>query len=203
MVRLIALALACLSVMAHAQTSPDPVAGVRKRLEAHPEVRMEFVQTRTIAGLAKPIVTRGRLFFWHKQGVLWQVEQPYRVTYAVGQDTITEIAADCTRTVRAERDVPAAARISRAVRAAVSGDPSTLNNWFETDARLDGARWQLVLTPRQTQLARQIKAIRLSGGEFLEDVRIDAVNGDETRIEFRNHQSGAATEQERRAFSVG
>jgi hypothetical protein len=203
MVRLIALALACLSAPAHAQASPEALAGVRARLEAHPEVRMEFVQTRTIVGLAKPIVTRGRLFLWHKQGVLWQVEQPYRVSYAVGQDVITEIAADGTRTVRTERDAPAAARISRAVRAAVGGDASALNGWFETEARLDGARWQLTLTPRQTQLARQIKTIRLGGGEFLEDVRIDAVNGDETRIEFRNHQAGAPTEQERRAFFSG
>lgn len=203
MVRLIALGLACVPLLLHAQAPADAVAGVRARLEAHPELKMEFIQTRTIVGLAKPIVTRGRAFFWHKQGVLWQVEQPYRAGYVVGQDMIAEIAADGTRTVRTERDIPAAARISRTVRAAIGSDPATLNNWFDTEARWDGTRWQLTLTPRQAQLARQVKSIRLSGAEFLDEVRIDAVNGDETRVEFRNHKPGAPTEQERRAFAPG
>lgn len=203
MVRVIAFGLACLPVLVNADPATDAMASVRTRLEVHPVVRMEFVQTRTVAGLAKPVLTRGRLLYWHKQGVLWQVEQPYRATYAIERDSITEIAADGTRMVRTEADAPAAVRISRAVRSAMGSDPSVLNSWFGSDARLEGSRWQLALTPRQSTLARQIKSIRLSGAEFVEDVLIDAVNGDETRIEFRNHKTDPPTDQERRAFSSG
>jgi hypothetical protein len=131
-----------------------------------------------------------------------EIEQPYRVTYVLKQDTMIEIAADGARTLRSAREAPAAARTSRIVRALVGGEPGALGNWFEAEGSVTGAQWKIALTPKQSQFSQFLKAVRLVGAEFVEEVGIDEANGDATRIEFRNHRAGALSDEERRVFTA-
>jgi hypothetical protein len=197
-----ALAAACVSAAAGAAAGPEEIERIRSRLDAHPVVRAEFVQTRRIAALTKPLVTRGQLLVSRKDGVAWRIEQPYRVTYVLKQDVTIEIAADGTRTLRSAREAPAAARTSRIVRALVGGEPGALGNWFEVEASVSGAQWKIALTPKQSQFSQFLKAVRLGGAEFVEEVAIDEANGDATRIEFRGHRAGALSDEERRVFTA-
>jgi hypothetical protein len=136
--------------------------------------------------------------------VVWQVEQPYRAAYVLQQDSVTEIAADGTRTRRDARDAPAMARIGRVLGALVSANAAALGNEFHAEATVTGERWQIMLEPRQAQVAQRLKAVRVNGGAFVESVHIDEASGDTTQLQFRN-QRGAATlsEDERRLFAGG
>ena len=176
---------------------------IRARLDAHPVVRAEFVQTRTMADLGRPLVSRGRLVVWESAGVIWQIEQPIRATHVLREDSTLEIAPDGTRTVRSASDDRGAARIGRVLRAVLKGDPRALDEWFDAEAKVSGERWTLALLPRQGPMAYFVKSVQLSGGEFLDSVRIVEENGDATQMQFRGQRGDRAPSEEERRLLTG
>ena len=49
--------------------------------------------------------------------------------------------------------------------------------------------WKLELKPNQPQLAQSIKGLQMTGGEFLQTLRITLANGDVTQIEFAKSEA--------------
>jgi len=201
--RLIAAAALLASAAAPANAQPAALDQIRARLDAHAVVRAEFVQTRTLAALERPLVARGRLLVSRADGVVWQVEQPYRAAYVLQQDSVTEIAADGMRTRRDARDAPAIARVGRILGALVSANATALDNDFHVDAGVTGERWHIVLQPRQSQVAQRLKVIRVNGGDFVESVRIDEASGDTTQLQFRSQRGAASLSEDERRLFVG
>ena len=162
------------------------------RVAQYPVVRAEFVQTKQMATMKRPLVTRGHLVFSRSQGVLWQIEQPYRMSYVLGETRIVEIGGDGTRKVREMRDVPGLAQVGRVFRAMLGANPSALREHFDIEAQGGLDRWTLNLKPRQAQLAQFLSGLQLSGGRFVENIRIDEAGGDSMQIRFSNSQSTEA-----------
>jgi hypothetical protein len=203
MERVIAPALFVLLLAFNIEANADALGDIRARLDAHTVVRADFVQTRTMADLARPLVTRGRMVVWSAGGVIWQIEKPVRATYVLRDNSTLEIAADGTRTVRSARDDRGAARIGRVLRAVLKGDAKTLGEWFDADPRIAGERWTLALTPRQGPLAFYVKAVQISGAEFVQSVRIVEENGDTTQMQFHGSRGDAAPSDEERRLLKG
>jgi hypothetical protein len=203
MARVIAPALFVLLLAFNIDANADALGDIRARLDAHTVVRAEFVQTRTMTDLARPLVTRGRMVVWGAGGVIWQIEKPVRGTYVLRDDSTLEIAADGTRTVRGARDDRGAARIGRVLRAVLKGDAKTLGEWFDVDPRIAGERWTLALTPRQGPLAFYVKSVQVSGADFVHSVRIVEENGDTTLMQFHNSRGDAAPSDEERRLLAG
>jgi Outer membrane lipoprotein carrier protein LolA-like len=187
-----ALAVTAQSVTAADDGAFDVFAQVGARLNKYPVVRAEFVQTQRIAALKRPLVSSGRLLFSRRHGVLWQIEQPYRIAYILAEDRMIEIAADGTRRSRAPREVPGLAEIGRIFRAILGADAASLRNYFEATSSGDAAKWEVVLVPRQAQLAQFLQRLQLAGGEFVETIRIEPGGDDFTRIDFRKSRGDAA-----------
>ena len=81
-------------------------------------------------------------------------------------------------------------------------DSAALGNDFQIDATIAGDRWHIVLAPRQASIAQRLKAVRVSGREFVDSVQVEETGGDATRLQFRNHRGGATlSEDERRLFA--
>ena len=203
MERVIAPALFVLLLVFNINANADALGDIRARLDAHTVVRAEFVQTRTMADLQRPLVSRGKMVVWGPGGVIWQIEKPVRATYALRNDSTLEIAADGTRAVRSAKDDRGAARIGRVLRAVIKGDARTLGEWFDAEPRIAGERWSLALTPRQGPLAFYVKSVQLSGGEFVESVRIVEENGDATQMQFNNSRAADAPSDEERRLLTG
>jgi hypothetical protein len=181
----------------------DPTfESIQARLEKHAVVRAEFVQMRTMAELKRPQLSRGRLVAWNAGGVIWEIDQPFRATYVLREDRTIEIASDGTRTERAAAEDRGGARIGRVLRAVLKGDTKSLDDWFESRARLEGERWTLTLVPRSGPVAFYVKSIQLYGADFIEGVRILEENGDATHMQFRNlHAADAPSDEERRLLT--
>lgn len=179
----------------------DLLEDLSARVAQHPVVRAEFTQTKQMAAMKRPLVTRGRLTFSRSQGVLWQIEQPYRMTYVLGETRIVEIGSDGARKVRETRDVPGLAQVGRVFHAMLGANPAALREHFDVTGQGDLNRWNLELKPRQAQLAQFLSGLQLSGGRFVEDIRIGEAGGDSTQIRFGNSQgAGALTEAEAQLF---
>jgi hypothetical protein len=155
--RLLAAALLCVAAPAALpaySAEPDLLERIGAQIGQHAVVRAEFTQTRQMAAMKRPLATSGRLVYARQQGVLWQIEQPYRIGYVLGEERIAEIAADGTRRERRVRDVPGLAQVSRVLRALFGAEAAVLREHFEVTQRGDVTKWELELKPRQPQLAQ-------------------------------------------------
>jgi outer membrane lipoprotein-sorting protein len=188
--------------MAHGADQPL-LEGLRVQLARHAVVRADFTQEKRIQGMTRPVTSEGRLLFSRDQGVLWQIERPYRAAYLLTGTHMIEVAADGTRRAVAVADQPGLAEVSRVFRAVLGADTAALAEQFRIEAAGTLARWQLRLTPRADALKKAIPQIVLSGGEFLERVELDEAAGDRTLIRLLRTRAGdVLTADESAAFKA-
>ncbi|MGG1946618.1 outer membrane lipoprotein carrier protein LolA [Trinickia sp. NRRL B-1857] len=159
------------------------VARIAAQLAHKTGVRAQFRQTQTLAALSAPLVSTGTLVFMRDRGVIWRTETPYRVTYVIGDAGVEKIDANGVRTTQG-RSRGGIAQVSQMMRAMLGGDLSALYSQFDVAADGTPAKWRLLLTPNQPQLAQAVKSLRMEGGAFLNTLEITSANGDTTRIEF-------------------
>ncbi len=171
---------------------PDLLDALRAQLGRHALVRAEFTQEKRVQGMSKPLLSEGRLVFSRAHGVLWQIERPYRASYALTGTHMIETAADGTRRVMAAAELPGMAEVSRVFRAVLGADLAVLTAQFRIEATGAPARWQLRLTPRSDALAKAVTVIVLAGGEFLERIEIDETAGDRAVIRLLRARAGEA-----------
>lgn len=170
----------------------DTLARIGAQIEQYGVLRADFVQTKQMAALKRPLVTSGRLVYSRRHGVLWLIEQPYRIGYVFGDERIVEIAADGTRRERGLRDVPGLAQVSRVFRAMLGANTTALREVFEVSVQGDAAKWEIELKPRQAQIAQFLSGLKLSGGRFVDSIGIEEAGGDRTQLRLHNTQ-GAST----------
>jgi len=201
-VRLLLVAtLAALTPLHAAET--NTLARIGAQLEQHAVIRAEFTQRKQMAAMKRPLLTSGRLVLSRQHGVLWQIEQPLRISYVLGEERIVEIGADGARRERGVRDVPGLAQVSRVFRAMLGADSAALREQFDAAAHGDPAQWEIILTPRNAQLAQFLTRLQLSGGRFVSDISIVEAGGDTTQINFHHTQgSNALSDTELQLFGV-
>lgn len=175
-----------LAVQATAPAHAAPaLSQLTTRLEQAHVIHAGFSQTKTLLALKRPLRSSGQLVFARGQGVLWLIEKPYQASYALSSDSVTEIAPDGSRKLRAAREAPALAQVGRVFQAIFQGDLKALEAHFTVIVDGDAEHWQVDLIPRPA-LQRFLKRIVARGGRFLEQVEVDEAQGDHTRIEFRD-----------------
>lgn len=166
------------------------LAQLSARLDKAEVIHAEFIQTKTLQALKRPLRTTGQLVFARGQGVLWRIEKPYQASYALSAERVTEIGPDGSRRVRAAREVPALAQVGRVFQAIFQGDVRGLEEHFEVTVSGDADHWRVDLAPKPA-LARFLKSISARGGRFLDLIEVEETQGDRTRIEFRDSRLDA------------
>ncbi|MPW19054.1 outer membrane lipoprotein carrier protein LolA [Paraburkholderia sp. CNPSo 3157] len=182
---------------AAAQTQPQAqnanaalVSQVAARLAQTKGVRAQFTQTQTLAAMKQPLVSTGSLVFFRERGVIWRIDTPYKATYVIGDAGVSEVDANGKRiNTKSAQGVRGVAQVSKMMRAMLGGDLSALYSQFDVDAQGTASQWKLELKPNQPQLAQSIKGLQMTGGEFLQTLRIALANGDVTQIEFAKSEA--------------
>lgn len=160
------------------------VGQIAQQLGQYRGVRAAFTQTQSLAALKQPAVSRGQLVLAREQGLLWQLEVPYRTTYVFRDAQVIEIDADGRRSVTDSHALAGMQQVTRLMRAMLAGDLSGLYTQFKVTASGTVAQWRLQLQPDQPQLAQAIKGITLAGGSFLQSVHLDLASGDTLQLDF-------------------
>lgn len=174
---------------------PSTLQQLGSRIEQHAVLRADFTQTKHVAALKRPLVTHGELLYSKVHGVVWQIYKPYAISYILSNDSVIEIAADGRRKERSVNDMPGFAQINRIFRAMLAADTTVLNAYFDTKIQNEisaDAPWQALLTPKQTQISRFIKAIHVEGSQFVQSIQIEETNKDSTNIVFSNTVAASA-----------
>ncbi|WP_031359262.1 LolA family protein [Caballeronia sordidicola] len=184
---LIALSMPVFAAQPASASDTGLVSQIAGHLAQAKGVRAQFTQTQTLAAMKQPLVSTGSLVFFRERGVIWQIDTPYKATYVITDTGGSEVKANGQRTNSKSSDgVRGVAQVSRMMRAMLGGDLSALYAQFDVHADGTPAQWRMQLTPNQPQLAQSIKGLEMSGGDYLQALRITLANGDVTRIDFAN-----------------
>lgn len=191
MVLAVVLLLAPLKIFA-APADDAVLAGIAANLSRPAVLRSDFTQTKTVAAMTRPIVTSGKFVYAREQGILWRIEQPYRVTYALSEKGVVEVDANGA-VVRAVAQNQGLQHVSRIFRALFEADFAALGQYFVPTVVGSADRWELTLAPRGP-LRQVFKNVRVRGGRFVEAVNFDEANGDTMAIRFVSIREAGALE---------
>ncbi len=167
-----------------AAAEQDALARMRQQLTSSPVLRAKFHQKRVMQALRRPLIAEGRLIFAAGRGVFWRIEEPYPLNLLITPDAVVEWQGDgpARRTDMAAN--PFFRVLSQVFLAALAGDAAALGEHFDAQSAAAAVGWQLQLRPRDPTLASVIAVIGLSGRQFIDEVRIQDLQGDETLIRF-------------------
>ncbi len=175
---------------ASADGNPALVSQIASHLAQAKGVRAQFTQTQTLAAMKQPLVSTGSLLFLRERGVIWHIDTPYKATYVITDAGVAEINANGQRvTAHSAQGTRGVAQVSKMMRAMLGGDLSALYSQFDVQAEGSAAHWRMQLTPNQPQLAQSIKGLQMSGGDFLQSLRISLASGDTTQLEFSKSEA--------------
>lgn len=191
MLALLLASAAALATPALADDTRDTtvVSQIAAQLGRARGVRARFTQTQTLQSMQRPLVSTGTLLFSRERGVIWQIEQPLRLTYVVTEAGVRTLDAAGKPVPGSQRNAAGIAQVSRMMRAMLGGDLSAMYSQFDVAAQGTPAHWRLRLTPAQPQLAQALRGLDLHGDTYVRGITIRAANGDETRLDFTDSAS--------------
>ncbi|OLL30200.1 hypothetical protein BTH42_18790 [Burkholderia sp. SRS-W-2-2016] len=184
--------------------NPALVSQIAAHLAEPKGVRAQFTQTQTLAAMKQPLVSSGSLLFYRERGVIWQIDTPYKATYVITDAGVAQLNAAGQRVgTHSAQGTRGVAQVSKMMRAMLGGDLSALYSQFDVSAAGSAAQWRMHLTPNQPQLAQSIKGLEMSGGDYLQNLRITLANGDVTQLDFAHSAAVAEpTPAERNLFGA-
>ena len=188
------------NVAAHAVTLEQ----LQHRFASQPVIRANFVQVRTIAGMAQPLVSRGQLLIAQQQGLWWQQHTPFPLTLILDDKRMVQSMSGQPPQVITAESNPQMFQFNHLLRALFQADEKVLKENFTLDFQDKGnENWQLGLTPKAAPLNKIFNRIELQGGAYLNRIQLDDKQGDKTDITLSDTRTEPShlTDEERARFA--
>lgn len=202
-----------------------------QKLNLGETVRGNFVQSRQLKVLKKPLISQGQFIFDKEQGLIWQQIKPFESLLILkDKQLIQRDSQGRVQVSKADASASAAAMgdlLPSLVRAMLGGDISGLSENFElhflsTDKlnteKLSpenlspenlspGSQWQLGLTPKDPLMKKAIANMVLEGGDTLQSLVLlsaapSVAQQDMTRIDFSALSQGTLSEAELAQYAL-
>lgn len=197
-----------------AQSTDVNLGALSTALKPQGAVRGEFEQTRALKALKRPLVSRGSFVFSPEQGLMWAQNQPFENLLILSETRmLSRDSEGLWQQTEVDAKAGPATLMPMLVKAMMGGDVATLEQHFSLTLSVTDNRWQLSLTPKDSDIKALFAAIELEGSFVSEAspegantnastdrLRLISPNGDVSDIRFSKQQSGPLSEQERQAF---
>jgi outer membrane lipoprotein-sorting protein len=180
----VALACCCTGALAAA-----PIARIQAMLAKPDQLCGRFDQTKTLAGMKRPLASSGRFCVIAGKGVLWRTLKPFPNTLRLTRDEIVHYQGERVAMRLAAAQEPTVRTINSVLFSLLAGDLAQLDTLFEVDGSIDGT-WKVQLKARAPALARAIGAISLEGGAYVRNITMLEAGGDRTDIVFSDIKTG-------------
>ena len=162
---LLSLLMAC---TAHAA---EPAWDVERLMQALGKVsvgRADFVETKYIAMLERPVVSSGQLFYVAPDKLEKRTLKPRPESLIIEGNTL-QIERNRQNMTLQVNSAPELAGFVNSIRGTLAGDRKALERSFALALEGPPQRWLLTLTPLDARMAAAVTAIRISGVQ--DDVR--------------------------------
>lgn len=201
LIQLLSAGLAATAGFARAQTAPDLLAEIGRKLENPAVLRGEFEQTKSIKGFKRPLVSKGTFVMARDKGVQWITSQPFASTVVVTRERLLTLGESGASRQIDTRQEPGLRAVNEMLMALLAGDVKALAERFQTEGALQGAQgWRLALKPRDAAMASFITRIELEGSRHVDIVNLHEASGDASRIRFFNHAPSSLSPAEAGRF---
>jgi hypothetical protein len=162
------------------------------RLLAKPsQMCAEFTQKKILRALKRPLTSKGRLVMVTGDGVLWQVRDPITARIVIKRNALIQWDDENVPRRRDLGQSPIFQALTKVFMAVFSGTVTGLSTSFAVEAHVEGAKWRLILVPRDPQMTQVISTIHVSGGRYIESLAMHEGQGDQIQIQFRNVETAA------------
>lgn len=192
------------------------LVALSQKLNLGETVRGQFVQSRQLKVLKKPLISQGQFIFDKEQGLFWQQIKPFESLLILkDKQLIQRDSQGRVQVSKADASASAAAMgdlLPSLVRAMLGGDISGLSENFElhfliADRLSPDGQWQLGLTPKDPLMKKAIANMVLEGSDTLQSlVLLSAAPNvspqDMTRIDFSALSQGALSETELAQYAL-
>lgn len=184
-----AVAAALLAGAGYAQAAV-PAAKIQAMLAKPAVMCGRFDQTKTLAGMKKPLASEGRFCVVAGKGVLWRTLKPFPSTLRLTRDEIVNYQGDRVAMRLDAKTEPTVRVINNVLFSLLSGDLSQLDALFDGDGTVEANSWNVALKPRQAALEKAIGTIKLEGGAYVKSIVMSEASGDRTNIVFSDIKTG-------------
>lgn len=190
------------SLLAMACQASDLATDIASRLADAPLLRGQFEQKKTLTGFKQPLVSAGDFLLWREHGVSWHTRTPFDSLLTLGRRGVTHAQGGKIYQMDATKE-PGLVVANEVLFALLSGDIALLARRFRISGNLVGSEgWQLRLVPNDVALSKVFRRVELSGARFVQDIKLEDMNGDMTAIRFSQLKfAPAATPDEVRSFA--
>ncbi len=170
------LALALLAVMSPAWAID--LGGVMALLAQRKSGEAHFTEERTVSSLDSPLRSSGRLTFSAPDSFARYTLEPRAESMEVQGNNLVLKRGSRTRQLALDA-VPELSALVDALRGTLNGDAAALQKHFSTEVSGTNAKWVLLLTPLDSRLAAQVKALEIVGqGPDLRSIDLRLAGGD-------------------------
>ena len=162
-----------------------------EQMQQHPLVSGQFVQTRQLQGLPRPIISSGNFIFWRQHGLYWETLQPfYQATTFTRDEVITWLAPEGPAQPAVSKD-PVQKYVNRILLSVFGADMGMIDKLFSSQWQSDGDNWSVALTPANATVEKAIAHAHLSGAQYLQQLRVTSSSGDVSTMVFDQVQAQA------------
>ena len=146
---------------------------------ARPHARATFVEHQYLKILKRPLETQGELLFTPPDRLEKRTLAPRPESLRVEAGQLT-LERGKRRMSVALASYPQVAPLVEGIRATLAGDRATLERLFVVAFTPGTGQWSLALQPRDAQLARMVRELRI-GGRGSEVLSVETLRGDGDR----------------------
>lgn len=182
---------ACLFFVSTGAFAAAPIARIQAMLAKPDQLCGRFDQTKTLAGMKRPLLSQGRFCVVAGKGVLWRTLKPFPSTLRLTKDEIVQFQGERVAMRLGAQQEPTVRMINSVLFSLLGGDLQQLDTLFDVDGSIDGT-WKVALKARSPALAKAIGAISLEGGAYVKNIVIQEAGGDRTDIVFSDIKTGPA-----------
>lgn len=197
------------------------LVALSQKLNLGETVRGQFVQSRQLKVLKKPLISQGQFIFDQTQGLIWQQIKPFESLLILKDKQL--IQRDSQGRVQISKaDTSASAAVMgdllpSLVRAMLGGDISGLSENFELhflgterlkiESLSPDGQWKLGLTPKDPLMKKAIANMVLEGSDVLQSLVLlsaapNVTPQDMTRIDFSALSQGTLSEAELAQYAL-
>jgi hypothetical protein len=186
----VAAAAALVAVSAAPAHAAVQVSKIQAMLAKPAVMCGRFDQTKTLAGMKKPLASNGRFCVVAGKGVLWRTLKPFPSTLRLTRDEIVNYQGDRVAMRLDAKTEPTVRMINNVLFSLLSGDLAQLETLFEVDGAVDASSWNVSLKAKQAALEKAIGTIKLDGGAYVKNIVMSEASGDRTAIVFSDIKTG-------------
>jgi len=159
---------------------------------------LDFVQTKTIKALSRPLVSKGQIWVGPNEELVWQLVMPIKSTMVLHQEGVRQYNKHDE--LQSEQNHAVIAELSKVFLALLAGDMQQLQSMFSfqflcggkdesqkansvSDA-IENSAWELILKPKVKNISELMTEIVVSGADRVDIIRFTETRGDSTQIQL-------------------